>query len=54
MDLPLFALHTVLFPGQGLTLHVFEGNARARAVYARRGFRPESLKYVKFLDESKT
>lgn len=24
MDLPLFALHTVLFPGQGLTLHVFE------------------------------
>jgi GNAT superfamily N-acetyltransferase len=36
-----------------LTLHVFEGNARARAVYARRGYRPESLKYVKLLDEPK-
>jgi GNAT superfamily N-acetyltransferase len=36
-----------------LTLHVFEGNARARAVYARRGYRPESLKYVKFLDGPK-
>lgn len=34
-----------------LTLHVFEGNARARAVYAHRGYRPESLKYVKLLDE---
>jgi len=32
-----------------LTLHVFEKNARARAVYAHRGYRPESLKYVKFL-----
>ena len=37
-----------------LTLHVFEGNARARAVYAGRGYRPESLKYVKLLDASKT
>ncbi|MGE5413561.1 MAG: N-acetyltransferase family protein [Syntrophomonadaceae bacterium] len=37
-----------------LTLHVFERNARARAVYARRGYRPESLKYVKFLDEPST
>jgi GNAT superfamily N-acetyltransferase len=34
-----------------LTLHVFEGNERARAVYERRGYRPESLKYVKFVDE---
>jgi GNAT superfamily N-acetyltransferase len=32
-----------------VTLHVFERNARARAVYDRRGYRPESLKYVKFL-----
>jgi len=32
-----------------LTLNVFEGNVRARAVYARRGFRPESLRYVKSL-----
>ncbi len=24
MDLPVFALHKVLFPGQGLSLHVFE------------------------------
>jgi GNAT superfamily N-acetyltransferase len=36
-----------------LTLHVFEGNERARAVYARRGYRPESLKYVKFVGEPK-
>ena len=36
-----------------LTLHVFEGNERARAVYERRGYRPESLKYVKLLDESR-
>ncbi len=34
-----------------LTLHVFERNARARAVYARRGYQPESLKYVKLLGE---
>src|SRR5262249_12120451 len=33
-----------------LTLNVFEGNARARAVYAHRGYRPESLRYVKFLE----
>jgi len=37
-----------------LTLHVFERNARARAVYERRGYRPESLKYVKFVGEPKT
>ena len=24
MELPLFALHTVLFPGRSMTLHVFE------------------------------
>jgi len=34
-----------------LTLHVFEGNARARAVYAHRGYRLESLRYVKLLDD---
>jgi len=34
-----------------LTLNVFERNARARAVYAHRGFRPESLRYVKMLGE---
>jgi len=33
-----------------LTLNVFEKNARARAVYAHRGFRPESLRYVKPLE----
>ena len=32
-----------------LTLNVFERNARARAVYAHRGFEPESLRYVKIL-----
>jgi len=32
-----------------LTLNVFERNARARGVYARRGFEPESLRYVKIL-----
>ncbi|HKD18201.1 MAG TPA: GNAT family N-acetyltransferase [Thermoanaerobaculia bacterium] len=37
-----------------LTLHVFERNARARAVYDRRGYRPESLKYVKLLGEPET
>jgi len=36
-----------------LTLHVFERNSRARAVYDHRGYRPESLKYVKFLGDSK-
>jgi GNAT superfamily N-acetyltransferase len=34
-----------------LTLHVFERNTRARAVYDHRGYRPESLKYVKLLGE---
>jgi GNAT superfamily N-acetyltransferase len=33
-----------------LTLTVFERNARARAIYAHRGFRPETLKYVKVLE----
>jgi GNAT superfamily N-acetyltransferase len=32
-----------------LTLNVFERNERARAVYAHRGFEPESLRYVKIL-----
>jgi ribosomal protein S18 acetylase RimI-like enzyme len=32
-----------------LTLNVFEGNRHARAVYERRGFRPETLRYVKIL-----
>jgi GNAT superfamily N-acetyltransferase len=34
-----------------LTLNVFERNTRARAVYAHRGFRPESMRYVKMLGE---
>jgi len=33
-----------------LTLNVFEGNARARAVYVHLGYRPETMRYVKFLD----
>jgi GNAT superfamily N-acetyltransferase len=32
-----------------LTLNVFEGNARARAVYAHLAYRPETMRYVKFL-----
>jgi GNAT superfamily N-acetyltransferase len=32
-----------------LTLNVFEGNARARRVYERAGYRVETLKYVKSL-----
>jgi GNAT superfamily N-acetyltransferase len=32
-----------------LTLNVFEGNARARAVYDHLGYRPETMRYVKFL-----
>ncbi len=32
-----------------LTLNVFDGNARARAVYDHLGYRPETLRYVKFL-----
>ena len=30
-----------------LTLNVFDGNARARRVYQRNGFAPETLRYVK-------
>lgn len=32
-----------------LTLNVLEGNTRARAVYERLGFAPETLRYVKVL-----
>lgn len=32
-----------------LTLNVFAGNARARAVYERLGYAPETLRYVKTL-----
>jgi GNAT superfamily N-acetyltransferase len=32
-----------------LTLNVFEGNRHARDVYARRGFSPETVRYVKSL-----
>jgi GNAT superfamily N-acetyltransferase len=32
-----------------LTLNVFEGNARARALYERSGFRPDTIKYRKAL-----
>ncbi len=32
-----------------LTLNVFEQNRRARAVYEKRGFAPETLRYVKIL-----
>ncbi len=32
-----------------LTLNVFDGNARARSLYERLGYRPETLRYVKFL-----
>lgn len=32
-----------------LTLNVFEGNERARAIYAHLGYRPETLRYVKLL-----
>jgi GNAT superfamily N-acetyltransferase len=32
-----------------LTLNVFEGNRHARAVYEKRGFAPETLRYVKIL-----
>jgi GNAT superfamily N-acetyltransferase len=35
-----------------LTLNVFERNRRARALYERRGFFAESLRYVRRLDES--
>ena len=33
-----------------LSLNVFERNARARSVYARRGYSPETLRYVKLLE----
>ena len=33
-----------------LTLNVFEGNVRARAVYAHLAYRPETMRYIKFLD----
>jgi GNAT superfamily N-acetyltransferase len=33
-----------------LTLTVFEGNQRARSVYERLGYRPETLRYVKMLE----
>jgi GNAT superfamily N-acetyltransferase len=32
-----------------ITLHVFVGNERARAVYERQGYVPETLRYVKRL-----
>jgi RimJ/RimL family protein N-acetyltransferase len=32
-----------------LTLNVFAGNARARGVYERLGYAPETLRYVKAL-----
>jgi GNAT superfamily N-acetyltransferase len=32
-----------------LTLNVFDGNARARAIYEHFGYRPETLRYVKLL-----
>ena len=34
-----------------LTLNVFEGNSRARAVYERAGYRPDTIRYVKELRE---
>ncbi|OYV93836.1 MAG: hypothetical protein B7Z68_08275 [Acidobacteria bacterium 21-70-11] len=33
-----------------LTLTVFEGNRRARAIYEHLGYRPETLRYVKLLE----
>jgi GNAT superfamily N-acetyltransferase len=35
-----------------LTLNVFEGNSRARAVYERAGYRPDTIRYVKELRSS--
>jgi GNAT superfamily N-acetyltransferase len=32
-----------------ITLHVFVGNERARAVYERQGYAAETLRYVKWL-----
>jgi GNAT superfamily N-acetyltransferase len=34
-----------------LTLNAFEGNARARSVYEHLGYRVETIRYVKMLDE---
>jgi ribosomal protein S18 acetylase RimI-like enzyme len=33
-----------------LTLHVFEGNARARRFYERAGYQVETVRYVKSID----
>ena len=33
-----------------LTLNVFEGNARARAVYEKFGYQVETIRYVKLID----
>lgn len=35
-----------------LTLTVFEGNRRARAIYEHLGYRPETLRYVKLLERT--
>lgn len=35
-----------------LTLNVFDTNRRARAVYEHRGYRAETLKYVKLIERS--
>jgi GNAT superfamily N-acetyltransferase len=32
------------------TLNVFEGNVRARRLYERRGYKPETLRYVRYLE----
>ncbi|MEX2527920.1 MAG: GNAT family N-acetyltransferase [Gemmatimonadota bacterium] len=32
-----------------LTLNVFDGNHRARSIYAKAGFRPDAIKYLKEL-----
>ena len=34
---------------RSLTLNVFDGNRHARAVYEKRGFRPETIRCIKFL-----
>ena len=35
-----------------LTLTVFEGNRRARAIYEHLGYRPETLRYVKLFERA--
>lgn len=35
-----------------LTLNVFDGNHRAKAVYSRAGYKPDAIKYLKVLDDS--